>query len=205
MPRRRRMPRPSSRRPRRRRRAPTSRAGERGEDALGDAARDDGGGAAGDVVGATSLPASDTVISFAVLGPMPLTLRNTASSSPCTAAATLLRARAPTAAERRLRPDARDADGQFEDVELVAGGEPEEVSASSRTMRLVCTGSPRRAAGEGSAGVVFTWNPTPPTSITTELPEPRREHAAAEELLHPTPPSTRPRNAPRRSMRAGPA
>ena len=40
------------------------------------------------VVGGASLPASETVMSFAVFGPMPLTLRNTASSSLCTASAT---------------------------------------------------------------------------------------------------------------------
>ena len=74
----------------------------------------------------TSLPASDTTMSFAVFGPMPDTLRNAASSSSATACAISLGAHRGQHAHGALRPDARDAAQQVEHLQLVSLGEPVE-------------------------------------------------------------------------------
>ena len=122
-----------------------------------------------------------------------------------TAAATWLGLSSGQHAERRLRPDAGDADEQLEDVELVAVANPKRVSASSRTMRLVCTvtSCPSRLARAARA-----WRSREPDAAdldrrascrTAVSTRPRREE------ITPSPygrPPTRPRNAPRRSMRA---
>ena len=120
-------------------------------------------------------------MSFAVLGPMPLTLRNTASSSRCTASATCSGESADSTPSADLGPTPVTPMSRSNTSSSSRVPNPNRVSESSRTISVVCTlvSVPSRLAS-ASAGVVLTWKPTPPTSSTMELPpaestRPRRE------------------------------
>ena len=108
-------------------------------------------------------------MSFAVLGPMPVTLRKGASSSAATARAISSGVERGQNAERRLGSDAGDAAEQVEELELVAGGEAEQ--AQLVFAHDECGVHERLRAGahaSACAGVTLTCKPTPPTSITTD-------------------------------------
>ena len=146
-------------------------------------------------------------MSFAVFGPMPLTLRNAASSSRCTATATCSGdiTESTPSADFGPTPVTPMSSSNTSSSSRVA--KPKTVSESSRTTSVVCTNSswPSRLAST-SAGVAFTRKPTPPTSMTSVLPDAESTRPRREEITPSAygPPPTRSRSAPRRSMRAAP-